>query len=99
MSGEIKIEVDTLRDAVAKLNTSIGTFEGYVNHYVSDARKSLDGMHSNFIQELMKTLSNMNDDSNPKTLNEVKSFSAKIEAAVDAYVESDNDIAGQFAGN
>jgi len=71
-------------------------FEGYVNNYVSEARNSLDGMHSNFIQDLMKTLNNMKDNSNPKTLNEVKNFSENIAAAVEAYVEADYAIADQI---
>lgn len=93
MSGEIDIDVEMLRDTVIKLNVAIDTFESYVNNYVSTARCSLDGMHSNFIQNLMKTLNNMKDDSNPKTLNEVKTFAVKIEAVIDAYVEGDEEIA------
>lgn len=97
MSGEIKIEVETLKDAVSRLNSAIDIFEGYVNNYVSEARNSLDCMHSNFIQDLMKTLNNMRDNSNPKTLNEVKSFSENVAAAIEAYVETDDTIAGQIS--
>lgn len=94
--SNIKVALDKIRKENTKLQASINDFKGYDKAYIENMISSLDGMHSDYINKLKNTLTNMADTKAPQMIEQAQKYSFGIRKTVDAFEEEDNEVATVF---
>lgn len=86
------VKVEEINHQLQRFKNAIDTFKPYTDNFISKAAGSLDGMNSDFISKMQKTLNNMTDSTAPEMLNKAIELYSKAKAAIDSLTEVDEEI-------
>lgn len=94
--SNIKVALDKIRTENYSLQSAINDFKSYDKSYIEKLVSSLDGMHSDYINTLRKTLDCVRDTKAPKLVKQAQEYCNAISRAVNAFDDKDQEIASKF---
>ena len=94
--SDITVLLDKIRCENDNLQSAIDEFKAYDRSYIESLLACLDGMHSDYINYLKKTLENVADTRAPILVKHAGEYSSAIRASVDAFDNKDKEIADRI---
>lgn len=94
----IKLDIQEMEDRLVSLKESVELIRPYGETYLNKVVADLDGMNSDFVNEIQKVMSNMKDTNAPQLLSNLDIYASYVETILKTFQEVDNELSKKIAG-
>lgn len=96
--ADIDVDVNALRADLARLESARADFEGRSSAFLSGISGSLDGMRSDFADQIRKTMRSMGDTITPRLSQRVNEYTDELRFFARSFEQADSEIGKSMQG-
>lgn len=94
--SDIRVNVEKIRKENSDFRNATGKFGKYDKSYIEGILSAVEKMHSDYLNELKRTLVNMEDTVAPQLIKHAKEYSKAVKEATDAFADADKTVSDVF---